>query len=445
MNICIFKIFSKPSKQSKMNLYHLKLFAFLLVFSTSFTLSAQVAPTAEEDHSYKPLTLKLNESGSKYVRFIVWHQQWAQTSNLAVEDSKLQVTSFARRSRILAYAQVSSRFLILSHIGLNNLTPTNLDGLGNGGNGPQFFLHDAWTEFKVINKKFYLGTGLHYWKGLTRLASQSTLNFMTMDNPRPFTHWHSLGVTDQFARHLGVYAKGEIGKFDYRIAVNNPLNPANALGAGKDFGTEASGLTYNGSSKLDKDNKPTGNTIIEGYFRYNFKDAESTVLPFNVGSYLGSKKVFAVGAGFFAHPNGMYRESDKTHENVSHLAVDAFYDAPIKGGDCLNAYLSFSNFNYGDKYLSRWGGTGNVFYGQVGYKLKNTSFMPYVAYQSADFEGYKDPVTGLDIGVNYFINGHNAKVTLEYHQVTGDYRDVPAAVQADGKMQQVRLQTHIFL
>ncbi len=445
MNICIFKIFFKPSKQSKMNLYHLKLFAFLLVFSTSFTLSAQVAPTAEEDHSYKPLTLKLNESGSKYVRFIVWHQQWAQTSNLAVEDSKLQVTSFARRSRILAYAQVSSRFLILSHIGLNNLTPTNLDGLGNGGNGPQFFLHDAWTEFKVINKKFYLGTGLHYWKGLTRLASQSTLNFMTMDNPRPFTHWHSLGVTDQFARHLGVYAKGEIGKFDYRIAVNNPLNPANALGAGKDFGTEASGLTYNGSSKLDKDNKPTGNTIIEGYFRYNFKDAESTVLPFNVGSYLGSKKVFAVGAGFFAHPNGMYRESDKTHENVSHLAVDAFYDAPIKGGDCLNAYLSFTNFNYGDKYLSRWGGTGNVFYGQVGYKLKNTSFMPYVAYQSADFEGYKDPVTGLDIGVNYFINGHNAKVTLEYHQVTGDYRDVPAAVQADGKMQQVRLQTHIFL
>ena len=445
MNICIFKIFSKPSKQSKMNLYHLKLFAFLLVFSTSFTLSAQVAPTAEEDHSYKPLTLKLNESGSKYVRFIVWHQQWAQTSNLAVEDSKLQVTSFARRGRILAYAQGSSCFLILSHIGLNNLTPTNLDGLGNGGNGPQFFLHDAWTEFKVINKKFYLGTGLHYWKGLTRLASQSTLNFMTMDNPRPFTHWHSLGVTDQFARHLGVYAKGEIGKFDYRIAVNNPLNPANALGAGKDFGTEASGLTYNGSSKLDKDNKPTGNTIIEGYFRYNFKDAESTVLPFNVGSYLGSKKVFAVGAGFFAHPNGMYRESDKTHENVSHLAVDAFYDAPIKGGDCLNAYLSFTNFNYGDKYLSRWGGTGNVFYGQVGYKLKNTSFMPYVAYQSADFEGYKDPVTGLDIGVNYFINGHNAKVTLEYHQVTGDYRDVPAAVQADGKMQQVRLQTHIFL
>ncbi len=129
MNICIFLIFSKSSKQSKMNMNQLKLFAFLLVFSASFALSAQVAPAAEEDHSYKPLTLKLNESGSKYVRFIIWHQQWAQTSNLAVEDSKLQVTSFARRSRILAYAQVSSRFLILSHIGLNNLSPTNLDGL----------------------------------------------------------------------------------------------------------------------------------------------------------------------------------------------------------------------------------------------------------------------------------------------------------------------------
>jgi len=146
-----------------MNTFKLKYLVILLLSCCHFSLNAQVAPAApEEDHSYKPLTLKLNDTGSKYVRFIIWHQQWAQTNNLAVEDSKLQVTTFARRSRILAYAQVSSRFLILTHIGLNNLTPGNLDALGNGGNGPQFFLHDAWTEFKVIPKKLYIGTGLHY-------------------------------------------------------------------------------------------------------------------------------------------------------------------------------------------------------------------------------------------------------------------------------------------
>lgn len=410
---------------------------------SSVIMTAQVAE--EEDHSYRPLKINLNEKGTKFVRFIIWHQQWAQTNNLAVDNAKLQVTSFARRSRYLAYAQISPSFLILTHFGLNNLVPGNLNALGNGGDGPQFFLHDAWTEFKVLPKKLYLGTGLHYWKGLTRLASQSTLNFMTMDNPRPFSPWHSLGVTDQFARHLGIYAKGELGKFDYRLAVNNPMNPANALGAGRDFGTANSGLTYNGSARPDKDNNPTGNSIIEGYFRYNFWDSESTVLPYHVGSYLGSKKVLNIGTGFFAHPNGMYRESDGTHENVTHLAVDAFLDMPLSEGDCLNAYASFTQFNYGENYVSRWAGTGGVFYGHVGYKVKNTSFMPYIALQRAQYNGYEEPVTGLDVGVNYFINGHHAKITLEYHQLRGDFREVPANIQADGLMQQIRLQTHIFL
>ena len=170
--------------------------------------------TSEIDHSYKPLKLDLSEDGSKYIRFIVWHQQWLQTSNLEA-DTKTTLTSFARRSRFLAFAQISPRFLILTHIGLNNQTPGNLTSLGNNGNSSQFFLHDAWTEFKVSNNNaLYVGTGLHYWKGLTRLANQSTLNFMTMDNTRPFAQWHSLGITDQFARHMGVYAKGQMVGMD---------------------------------------------------------------------------------------------------------------------------------------------------------------------------------------------------------------------------------------
>ncbi|MCB0586216.1 MAG: hypothetical protein KDD06_12935, partial [Phaeodactylibacter sp.] len=37
----------------------------------------------QEDDSYKPLVLKLSEDGSKYVRFLLWHQHWVQTNNLA--------------------------------------------------------------------------------------------------------------------------------------------------------------------------------------------------------------------------------------------------------------------------------------------------------------------------------------------------------------------------
>ena len=403
----------------------------------------------EIDHSYKPLTVKLDDSGKKFVRFIIWHQQWLQTNNLEDDDAKTQLTSFARRSRMLAFAQVSPRFLILTHIGLNSQTPGNLTSLGNNGNSSQFFLHDAWTEFKVSNNNaLYVGTGLHYWKGLTRLANQSTLNFMTMDNTRPFVQWHSLGITDQFARHYGVYAKGQMGQFDYRIAMNNPLNPANALNGGGNYGgafpnAQASDITYTGSATNDSEGDPLGNTIVEGYFRYNFFDTESTKLPYQVGTYHGKKKVLGVGLGFFSHANGAYNNATSQHENVFHIAGDIFYDAPVgDDGNSINAYASFINFNYGENYVSRWAGTGTNFYAQFGYFVSALKIMPYIAYQTGDYEALEDNISSLDVGVNYYVNGHHAKITLEYHTIRGDYRESPGT---DGDVTQWRLQTHIFL
>jgi hypothetical protein len=403
--------------------------------------------TKKKIWNYKPLKLDLNEEGSSYIRFIVWHQQWFQTNNLAIDGSKFQVNTLARRSRFLAYAQISPRFLILTHFGLNNLSSSNLTSLGNNGDGPQMFLHDAWGELKISSDDaLYVGGGLHYWKGLTRLANQSTLNFMTLDQSRPFVQWHSLGITDQFARHLGAYAKGKIGKFDYRFAVNNPLNPANSLGAGRDFGGQSS-LTYTGAATANESGDPTGNTIIEGYFRYNFWDQESIKLPYQVGTYMGKKKVFGVGVGFFSHPNGMYDTAALQHEGVLHLAVDAFLDIPVGKGNGINAYASFINFDYGDNYFSRWAGTGNNLYGQFGYYLGALKIMPYVAFQLGSYDAFDDNLTATDIGVNYFINGHHAKVTLEYHNIANNPLEggVDSTTGEPNGTSQIRLQLHIFL
>lgn len=429
-----------------MDTKHLLRLLPLLAFCLSVSLTALSQENAEKpevDHSYKPLTLKLSEDGKKYVRFIIWHQMWLTSNNLSVDGATTQFTTSIRRSRFLAFAQVSPRFLILTHFGLNGLTPGNLTSLGNNGDSPQLFLHDAWTEFKVSNDDaLYIGAGLHYWKGLTRLANQSTLNFMTLDQSRPFVHWHSLAITDQFARHLGIYAKGELGNFDYRLAINNP----GRNGLQNDRGTKGSPLTYDGFAQPEKNGDATGNTIIEGYFRYNFWDKESTKLPYQVGSYLGAKKVFGIGAGFFAHPNGMFNNSTGEHESVTHFAIDAFLDMPLSGNDCLNAYAAFMNFNYGNDYVSRWAGTGTVIYGQVGYKFPGSKFMPYVALQSASYDGFDENPSALDIGLNYFILGHNAKLTLEYHTINNDIRE--GGLDANGDIQnisQIRLQAHIFL
>lgn len=398
-----------------------------------------------EDHSYKPLKLNLSEDGKKYVRFLLWHQQWAVTNNLD-DDSNFQLESFARRSRVLAYAQISSRFLILTHFGLNNLTPGNMNSFGNNGDASQLFLHDAWGEFKVSDdNSLYIGTGLHYWKGLTRLSNASTLNFMTMDNPRPFVHWHNIGVTDQFARAMGVYAKGELGRFDYRVAVNNPIRNGIQSGFLQD-GSVNPTRTYNGFNEPDESGDTVGRMIYEGYFRYQFADKESTKLPYQVGTYLGKKNVMGVGAGFFLHPDGMYNNVAQDHENVSHYALDFFMDRPLRGDDCLNAYASVIQFDYGDDFVSRWAGTGTTFYGHLGYKFPGSKIMPYIALQNADYDGWDETVRSTDIGVNYFLNGHHAKITLEYHRIENDIREGAITDFGDNNsLSQIRLQTHIFL
>lgn len=438
-----------------MKLKNLTLVAFLAFMSfCAVPLSAQ---DAEVDHSYKPLKLSLNEDGSKYVRFIMWHQLWSETNNMADNGAGggfESMNTSIRRSRFLAFAQVSPRFLILTHWGLNGLNAGTMNTLGSRGDGPQLFLHDAWAEF-MVHKSLYVGAGLHYWKGMNRLANSSTLNFMTLDATRPFIGWHSLGYSDQFARHMGIYAKGAIGKFDYRIAMNDPL--VNSFdGRHGAFNGET---LYNTAWLENAGEDVSTGKVLEGYFRYNFWDTESTKLPYAVGTYMGKKKILGVGAGFFSQANGTSTANITTDingnttrtytaNNVLHLSADAFLEMPVNNGEgAINAYATLMQFNYGDdNYSGLWGGTGTAFYGHLGYFIKKARIMPYVAYQYRSYKKYQDdnnPDTdngsSLNAGVNYYINGHNAKLTLEYHQITN------RPVNGSTDVSQIRLQAHVFL
>lgn len=395
----------------------------------------------EPDRSYKPLTLKLNESGSKYLRFITWHQIWAEDGNLS--DPSAGFTMRVRRSRFLTYAQITPRFLILTHIGLNTLRSSNMDPIGDAraSDAPQLFLHAAWNEFRVSeDNSLYIGAGLHYWNGLSRLTSASTLNFMTQDNYRQA--WAQLGLSDQFARHLGVYAKGQIGRFQYAISANDPIS--NALGSADLADLTEGSITYSGRRVLGDE----AGLVLTGYFEVQLGDQESKKLPYRVGSYLGKKKVFNIGAGFFSHRNGTVRVEGglPVGQNVRHFAADVYYDAPTAGGGAINAYGAYYNYDYGDNYnLGTTYGTGSSFYGQFGYLLPfnfngGQRIMPYLAYSNRNFDAFDNAGNRLQIGANWFVNGHNAKITLEYTSTLVNY----TGAEPD-RVNGLVLQTHIFL
>ena len=466
------------------------------------TPAATPAPAAAPtpvDHSYKPLTLKLNESGSKYIRFITWHQMWATATQnnpgtLDVNGNDISgewTTDFAiRRSRFIAMAQISPRFLIVSHWGINNQSFINggagagsnvtSAGASNAGKRAQLYVHDAWTEFAIQPVKLHVGMGLHYWNGVSRLTSNSTLNFMTMD--APIFNWQNIETTDQFARQFGIYAKGQVDKIDYRFSVNKPfVNGISAAAKGAALPAQAKGSEISVNILNEK-------TAVQGYVNYMAWDKESNVLPYFVGSYLGAKKVLNFGAGFYTHGDATgYRTSGVTgadsitRNRQTIIGADIFLDMPTaKGkGDCINFLLTYYNANFGQNYLRNVGilnehaavtapaagstaeswsgggnlqptiGTGSTIYAQLGYAFpKNKTghqWMPYATFTYKKFERLADASTQGAVGVNWFISGHNAKITAELATRPIYKADAAGLIKTNGSASQFTIQTHIFL
>ncbi|MEM1339997.1 MAG: hypothetical protein AAGF96_19720 [Bacteroidota bacterium] len=350
--------------------------------------------------------IKFNEDGSKYLRIIAWGQFWAQYND-DVPDESSQLNFSVRRARVLTFTQLNKKFLILTHWGLNSLNGGNTSPLGFGENA-QLFFHDFWGEWKVA-ENHDIGAGLHYWNGISRLTNQSTLNMMTLDNNRQ--SWATLGLSDQFARHIGVYAKGKIGRLQYRVSFNeageSTLDTRDPVADGV---TVYGGRRILGSADAGK--------VIQGYFDYNFLDEESNLLPYKVGTYLGTKKIFNVGAGFFNHKDGVV-EANGEGANVNIFAVDAFYDAPLgQDGSAITAYLVYQNNDYGENYNFGPYATGNMVYGHLGYLVAGaqdkTRLQPYLSYNTRSIDAIDDNATRLGIGANIFMTGHHSKFSVEY-------------------------------
>jgi hypothetical protein len=450
------------------------------------------APPADSvpkvDMTYKPLTLKLNDKGDKYIRFIIWNQIWASYTennpgtadvNGAAIGGKWTFDAALRRSRILMMAQINPRFLVLTHFGINNqsfinggaFTPGVTNSVSNSAKRPQMYIHDAWTEYAVKQGKLHVGGGLHYWNGISRLSNNSTLNFMTLD--APIFNWANIDLTDQFARQMGIYAKGQLDRLDYRLSINKPFVA----------GSQLSTLASQASGKEVAVNVWNEKTAVQGYANWMFWDKESNALPFFVGTYLGTKKVFNIGAGFYSHADATGANVGGTSTKYKELliGVDAFLDMPLdkSKGTAVNFLATYYNMDFGPRYLRNIGilnehpgltaaatavngnswagggnaqpliGTGSILYTQLGYLLPKLAsghqIMPYGTFTYKKFERLADPSTQFALGLNYFVNGHNAKFTLEYATRPLYKLDATSNIVKNGSAGQFTVQSHIFL
>ncbi|GAB1855798.1 hypothetical protein MHTCC0001_06320 [Flavobacteriaceae bacterium MHTCC 0001] len=362
---------------------------------------------------------------SPKIKWNVTSQIWLRYSDLN-EGSLIQeeLTSeffdiSIRRLRIPVYSQVTPKLFLYAIFGGNNFNFKKKD--------LPLEVLDLYAEY-TFAKYFEIGVGKSGWQGLNRWNIRSNKTLMGLDSPL-FT-LNSVEKNDDIGRLFGLWIKGQVGKFDYRMAFNRPF-----------FVTVIPDGEINFAN-----NKPRVKT--SAYIKYQFFEHESNKSAYQVGTYMQHKKVFNIGVGFQYQPEAMSdgdaRLESTTFYDMRHFAADSFLNLPLANGDAITAYLGFYDYDFGKDYIRNVGannptsgggtdfngagvafpmiGTGTTWYGQFGYAFKDTQFLnqnvviqPNISIQHSDWDKLEDKMTVYDFTVNFFVNGtHSNKLSLGY-------------------------------
>lgn len=442
-----------------------------------YVLSVVLLATASATHHVyaqqdpiEELRLKLNDDGTHYLKWTILNQIWLRTNDsnpgttVMGEPAAHTFDIGLRRTRIQFYGQLTDHIFFYTQFGQNNF---NFLSQNAGNRKLMAFFHDALGEYKVWKRNDWLklGGGLTIANGLSRFSQPSVTTIMTMDVP-VFAQ-ATVDQTDEFSRKLSVYARGQLGKFDYRLVLSDPF-PITTNGAALPPIGPAATFSQTGHHKQ-----------YQGFFMYNFFEKESHVTPYMTGTYLGKKKVFNLEAGFITQKNALWTSSDNGlttdfhHMNLWSVAL--YYDAPANAdkGTALSAYAGYFNLDYGPDYLRYNGimnpangivngpfagsqgnafpmfGTGKVIYTQLGYLLRKDllgeagTLMPYASLMSGHYDRLNDPMNVINIGINWLLKGHSSKITVDYQNrpvFEGSGTDLVRA----GNKSQVVLQYQIF-
>jgi len=460
----------------------ISLIFFLFVFSNAgFSQKDSISsinPNAQKkSQEIPPLKYKLSEDGSKFFQITFLNQTWLRFNEsnpgTTVEgELKKHTTDIGlRRTRIQMFGQLTDRVFVYFQFGQNNFNSQY--GVGANRKVAVFF-HDAVCEYRLSsNDQLHIGGGLTIANGLSRFSQPSVGTIMTMDVP-VFAQ-ATVDQTDEFSRKLSIYARGQIGKLDYRIILSDPFpissngQPAIALSDQANFARKGHALQK------------------QGYFQYQFFDKEVSATPYMTGTYLGKKKIFNIGAGIIYQPKAMWKQgsssTDTVYQDMLLWSTEAFLDAPLnkEKGTAISAYLGYFNYNFGSNYMrfnglmnpanginstsgyvgksgSTYGnafpmfGTGQAVYGQFGYLMPSSllgeygTLMPYASAQYASWDRLKNkPMTVVHAGINWLLNGHKAKISLDWENRPIFNEIVAGGVQNAGRRNCLVLQYQIFL
>lgn len=363
----------------------------------------------------------LNQNEDQYIGLAASAQFWARYAQLnpgSTIDGQIRsevVDLSVRRYRLKFYGSLNKKTKINITFGNNNVgnslksQPKLLDA----------YVHHQWQNWLGF------GAGKNAWVGLSRYTPPSTSSALGTDIQ--YSALPLLNRSDDLLRKMSVFANGQAGIFDYRIALAKPTAPeGNIISENIEF------------SSIAPDYQ------VSTYLKLQLKDKEKQTSAYAVGSYHGKKEILNIGFGMLYQPQTTVIASalDTTYYAAKSIAVDLFYESKIHKNYVLTGYVSYHHHNLGPNFIRKIGannaadgqiesgtlngkgvnrlvsGTGdNIHIDAAILKPLRASAKAIQFYTSVDIlrlEALEKEVVNLESGINLLFNGHRSKLSLGY-------------------------------
>ena len=305
------------------------------------------------------------------IRFGTLLQGWGDWTQDPVSEGYAQ-NLFLRRARLLVGGQVAKNITFFIETDNPNLGRAP-KALGSG-----FILQDAIAEVK-LSDPLTISAGLMFVP-FCRNCIQSAATLLSLDYSS-FSFLATPATQSSVGRDIGFQAKGYFNgnRIEYRV------------GAFQGFRAAGSRNPLRGVGRL----------------QINLLDPETPGI-FYTGTYLGTKRVFALGAGFDMQAG--------PGDNYKAWTVDGFLDYPIGDSVSVTAQADFFAYDGGQTFPTVAKQT--ALFVEAGVYFRPVRLMPFVKFETQAF----DLVTANDIkryqaGLTYYISGHNANLKAAYSRL----------------------------
>jgi hypothetical protein len=327
-------------------------------------------------------TIKVNDSVSVRVGFL--SQTWADFNQNVRQDSSFAQGIFERRIRLLVGAQVGSHLNFFFETDNPNLGRTTA-GVGKAL-GAGFITQDAFVEYKPVatSNAFLLVAGLQFIP-LCRNCLGNAATLLPIDYGT-WSFQQNAVTGSSVGRDVGFQAKGYLygNRIEYR------------------------GGLFSGARLADPAGIVTSSNSMRGAGRVQVQLLEPEAPSYTyAGTYLGRRKVLAVGAGIDGQSS--YRA----------WAADAFLSYPF-GNDGMTAQANYIHYD------------GNTFFPALvkqstfeiegGYHFTNWKLSPFAKYELRDVADNTVAANQDDhrvqLGAAYYVMAHNLNLKAAYTRGT---------------------------